>query len=165
MISCRTKHGSYDENTRTIIVYVPRQPDPARDRQELVIEEIKTLGVPEEEAQAYVAMGATGVREMVDQAVELLGKYEQIEDLMALGLTEDNAKAYIEWGPSALREYVAPVIERLKSQEQYEEMVAIGLSGKDANHWIDLGADEVQILYKQTIEKLEHDKVEITPDI
>lgn len=165
---CRTKSGSYNKETKTIIVYVPRKPDPERERQERqaqAAEELKAHGIPEEQAQAYAEMGASGVSELVDQAVELLGQHERVDELVEVGLTEDNAQAYIEAGPDALRETVAPVIERLKPHDHMEELIAIGLTETVARQWVERGADGVQQLYDRMIRRLESDQVEITPDI
>ena len=110
-------------------------------------------------------MGASGVSELVDQAVELLGQHERVDELVEVGLTEDNAQAYIEAGPDALRETVAPVIERLKPHDHMEELIAIGLTETVARQWVERGADGVQQLYDRMIRRLESDQVEITPDI
>ena len=165
---CRTKAGSYNKETKTIIVYVPRKPDPERERQERreqAAEELTEAGIPEEQAQAYAEMGASGVREIVDQAIELLGQYDQAEELVELGLTEDNAQAYLEQGSAALHEVVAPVIERLKPHEQLEELIALGLTEPIARQWLDLGADKTQDLYDNLVASYDRDKVEITPEM
>lgn len=166
--NCLTKSESYNSEQKTIIVYVPRNMDPEqalRERKKQRLEGLNALGITNETAAAYIAMGATGVRQMVEQAEELLGQHNQVEDLVTLGLTEDAAKSYIKEGPSVLRGATTPLIELLKLQEQYDELIAIGFSIEDAKRWVELGAEKVQKLYDQAIEKLKRDKIEITSEI
>lgn len=65
---CLTKSGSYDKETKTIIVYVPREHEPDPE-QEQVVAELEELGVTEEAARKWVNLGADGVQQLLDRMI------------------------------------------------------------------------------------------------
>lgn len=83
---CRAKTGSYNKDSKTIIVYVPLI-DPTRQEQ---IKEMIALGLSEEIAKQWVDLGADGVQEILDRMITGLERDKveitpDIEQNLALG--------------------------------------------------------------------------------